>query len=152
MRVFWYTDPGAADESDYERLYAERQSSNGSQSKHGRMGCDFHTRDDDYPEADETFTVRFDNSEDHGHDGKCEITIIDNDGVGIYELEITCIPQPVPDSWGHQPKVGYLAGDAIDITAYFTGDVATVNPDIGEQADYAGIYLLVEDAAPMSNG
>ena len=61
-------------------------------------------------------------------------------------------PQPVPESWGDQPKVGYLAGDTIQITAYFTGDVATVNPDIGEQADYAGIYLLVEDAAPMSNG
>ena len=55
MRVFWYTEAITADETDYERLYAERQSSNGYQSKHGRMGRDFHTLEDQYPEVDETF-------------------------------------------------------------------------------------------------
>ena len=46
MRVFWYTEAITADESDYEHLYAERQSSNGSQSESGVMGRNFHTLED----------------------------------------------------------------------------------------------------------
>ena len=143
MRVFWYTDPITADETDYQRLYAERQSSNGYQSKHGRMGRDFHTLEDNYPETDETFRVRFNNSVGYGHDGECVITITDDDGVGIYDLEITSTPQPLPASDSQQPQVGYAAGDVIEITAYFTGGVTTVNPQTGVQANYAGIYLQV---------
>ena len=143
MRVFWYTDPITADETDYERLYAERQSSNGYQSKHGRMGRNFHTLEDNYPEADETFKVRFNNSVDYGHDGECVITITDDDGVGIYDLEITSLPQELPAGEGEEPQVGYAQGDVIEITAHFTGDVTIVNPETGERADYAGIYLQV---------
>ncbi len=47
VSVFWYTNPITADESDYERLYAEGQTSKGYQSKHGMMGRGFHTREDD---------------------------------------------------------------------------------------------------------
>ena len=68
MRVFWYTDAITADETDYEHLYAERQSSNGSQSESGVMGRNFHTLDDQYPEIDETFKVQFNNSVDYGHE------------------------------------------------------------------------------------
>ena len=143
MRVFWYTDPITADETDYERLYAEGQASSGYQSKHGRMGRDFHTREDLYPEIDETFMVRFNNSNDKGHDGECEITITDDDGVGIYDLEITSNPRQLPAAAGKEPKVGYAEGDVIEITAHFTSDVTTVNPDTGEQSDYAGIHLFV---------
>ncbi len=143
MRVFWYTDPITADETDYEHLYAERQSSNGYQSEHGRMGRDFHTLEDLYPEASETFKVRFNNSVDHGHDGECIITITDDDGVGIYDLEITSTPHQLPADDGQQPQVGYAAGDVIEITAHFTGDVTTVNPATGQQSDYAGIYVFV---------
>ena len=143
MRVFWYTDSITADRSDYEHLYAERQSSNGYQSKHGRMGRNFHTLEDTYPEADETFKVRFNNSVDYGHDGECVITITDDDGVGIYDLEITSSPQPLPADDGKEPQVGYAMGDVIEITAHFTGDVTTFNPDTGQRADYAGIYLQV---------
>ena len=57
MRVFWYTDPITADETDYEYLDSVRQASNGYQSEHGRMGRDFHTLEDVYPEIDETFLV-----------------------------------------------------------------------------------------------
>ena len=42
MRVFWYTESITADESDYEHLHAERQSSNRSQSESGVMGRNFH--------------------------------------------------------------------------------------------------------------
>ena len=107
MRVFWYTDPITADATDYEHLYAERQASNGYQSEHGRMGRDFHTYDDLYSETDETFRVWFNNSVDHGHDGECEITITDDDGVGIHRLEITSTPRQLPAEDGQEPRVGY---------------------------------------------
>ena len=146
IRVFWYTDPITADETDYERLHAEGQASNGYQSPHGRMGRDFHTLEDDCPEIDETFKVRFSNSNGDGHDGKCIIiiiTITDDDGVGIYDLEITSTPRELPASDGQEPQVGYTQGDVIEITARFTSDVTTINPATGEQADYAGIYIQV---------
>lgn len=40
-------------------------------------------------------------------------------------------------------QLGYITGEAIEITARFTGDVTTINPDTGQQADHAGIYILV---------
>ena len=109
IRVFWYTDPITADETDYQHLYAERQSSNGYQSEHGRMGRNFHTLEDEYPEDDETFIVRFNNSVDYGHDGECLITITDDDGIGIYDLEITSTPRRLPASNGQGPQIGYAA-------------------------------------------
>ena len=144
MRVFWYTESITADESDYERLYAERQSSNSSQSESGVMGRNFHTTEDLYSETAETFKVRFNNSVDHGHDGECIIAISDDDGVGIYELEIASEPREIPgasDDGGS--LVGYSVGDVIEITAHFTGTVTTVNPDTGARADYAGLYIQV---------
>ena len=144
MRVFWYTFAITADESDYEHLYAERQSSNGSQSKHGRMGRDFHTLEDLYPEADETFRVWFNNSVDRGNDGECIITIKDDDGVGIYKLEITSAPGEVASaSEDGETVVGYTAGDVIEITAHFTGPVTNGRPSTSEQADYTGLYIQV---------
>ena len=143
MKVWWYTYPITADATDYEHLHQERQASNGYQSKHGRMGRDFHTLEDNYPEIDETFTVKFLNAVSKGHDGECTITITDDDGVGIHHLEIISVPHELPASDGQEPRVGYAAGDVIEITAHFTGDVTTVNPNTGEPADYAGIYLQV---------
>ncbi len=144
MRVFWYTDSITADESDYEGLYAERQSSNGYQSKHGRMGRDFHTKEDVYPEADETFRVRFNNSVNRGTDGECVITLKDDDGGGIHRLEITSAPEELPAaSEGGETQVAYTAEDVIEITAYFTEDVTNLNPESGERADYAGLYIQV---------
>ena len=142
MRVFWYTDSITADESDYEHLYAERQSSNYSQSESGVMGRNFHTTEDLYSETAETFKVRFNNSVDHGHDGECIITISDDDGVGIYDLEITSEPRETTTASGDE-VVAYGAGDVIEITAQFTGTVTTLNPDTGEHADHAGLYIQV---------
>ena len=144
MRVFWYTEPITADETDYERLYAEGQASNEYQSKHGRMGRDFHTVEDLYPEVEETFKVRFNNSVGYGHDGECIITITDDDGVGIHKLEITSKPGELPsESEDGEPIVGYATGDVIEIKARFTGDVTNVNPKTGEDADYMGIRIQV---------
>ena len=142
MRVFWYTDAITADETDYEHLYAERQSSNGSQSESGVMGRNFHTLDDQYPEIDETFKVQFNNSVDYGHDGECIITIADDDGVGIYDLAITSEPGEITTASGDTVEA-YGAGDVIEITAHFTGTVTTLNPDTGEHADHAGLYIQV---------
>lgn len=47
------------------------------------MGRTFHTLEDNYPELDETFIVEFLNAVSKGHDGRCAITITDDDGVGI---------------------------------------------------------------------
>ena len=144
MRVFWYTDSITADETDYEHMYAERQASNGHQSETGKMGRDFHTLEDVFPEPDETFIVRFNNSVNHGSDGECYITIKDDDGVGIYDLEIRSVPRHITvDADSQETLTAYTTGDVILITAHFTHPVTTVNPDTGEQADYAGLYLQV---------
>ena len=144
MRVFWYTFAITADKSDYEHLYAERQASNSYQSEHGRMGRDFHTKDDLYPEVDETFRVWMNNSVDRGDDGECIITITDDDGVGIHKLEITSEPQELPaGSEDGETVVAYTTGDIVEITAHFTGPVTNGAPGSGEQADYAGLYIQV---------
>ncbi len=144
MSVYWYTDPGTADDSDYERLYAEGQVSNGSQSRSGKMGRTFFTREDTYPELDETYTVRFNNTVDYGTDGSCPMTILDDDGVGIYDLEIRSVPFELPAAHqGEGPRVAYTTGDVILITARFNHPVTTVNPKTGERANYTGLFLKV---------
>ena len=144
MSVYWYTDPRTADESDYERLYAEGQVSNGYQSRKGKMGRTFYTIGDALPEQTETYFVRFNNSVDYGTDGECEITIKDDDGVGIYDLEIRSVSGSLPSTHqGEGPGVGYTAGDVILVTARFNHAVTAVNPDTGERADYAGLQLQV---------
>ena len=143
IKVWWYTHPITADETDYERLHQERQYSNRSQSANGRMGRTFHTIEDDYPEIDETFIVEYLNGVSKGPDGKCTMTITDDDGVGIYKLEITSTPQYLSEHPDDHDQLGYITGETIEITAYFTGDVTTINPETGEQADYAGIYIQV---------
>ena len=79
MRVYWYTEPGTADESDYRPFHRERQASNGYQSRIGVMGRTFHTKEDNLHENNETFTVRFENSVKGGDDASCSIQIIDDD-------------------------------------------------------------------------
>ena len=143
MKVWWYTHPITADATDYEHLHQVRQASNGYQSKHGRMGRDFHTLEDSYPEIDETFTVEFLNAVSKGHDGECEITITDDDGVGIHELEVTSAPHELPATAGQETRVGYAVGDMIEITTHFTGPVTTIESDTGREADYAGLYIRV---------
>ena len=96
------------------------------------MGRNFGTKEDIYSELDETFTVRFENSVDYGHDGESVITIKDDDGVGIYDLEITSVPDviwSVPNGGGSVRA--YTTGDVIEVTARFTDDVTNVNPDTG---------------------
>ena len=144
IRVFWYTDAGTADETDYEHMEAVGQASNGHQSKTGKMGRNFHTRDDIFPEIEETYTVRFNNSNNEGNDGRCEITLADDDGVGIHDLEIRSVPRELRlDDEGHETIEAYTAGDVILVTARFNHPVTTVNPATGEQTDYAGIHLNI---------
>ena len=152
MRVYWYTDAITADETDYEHMHAVRQSSNLHQSDNGKMGRDFHTLEDVIPEPDETFTVRFNNSLDYGSDGECEVTITDDDGPGIFDLEIRSVPGEIPfDANGQEFQTAYTTGDVILITAHFTHPVTTVNPDTGEQADYAGLYLGVGESRRIAH-
>ena len=152
MRVFWYTEAITADETDYEYMYAVRQASNRHQSESGKMGRTFHTLDDLYPETDETYLVRFNNSVDHGTDGECYITIKDDDGVGIYDLEIRSVPRELPSVEGIEgPLDAYTTGDVILIGAKFTHPVTTRNPETGEQTDYAGLYLPVGENRRIAN-
>ena len=142
MRVFWYTEAGTADETDYEDMDAVGQASNGYQSRVGKMGRDFHTEPDIFPEIDETYVVRFNNSNDNGSDDRCTITIKDDDGVGIYDLEIRSVPGELTlDENGNETMEAYTAGDHILITARFNHPVTTRNPETGEQTDYAGLHL-----------
>ena len=142
MRVFWYTEAGTADATDYEHMDAVRQASNGYQSRVGKMGRDFHTEPDIFPEIDETYVVRFNNSNDNGSDDRCTITIKDDDGVGIYDLEIRSVPGELTlDENGNETMEAYTAGDHILITARFNHPVTTRNPETGEQTDYAGLHL-----------
>ena len=152
MRVFWYTEAITADESDYEHLYAERQSSNSSQSESGVMGRNFHTTEDFYSETAETFKVRFNNSVDHGHDGECTITIVDDDGAGIMDLEITSEPREIHGaSEDGETLVGYSTGDVIEITAHFNEGVTNLNTETGERVDYAGIHIQVGENRRVAN-
>ena len=152
MRVFWYTEAITADETDYEYMYAVRQASNGHQSENGKMGRTFHTLEDLYPETDETYLVRFNNSVDHGTDGECYVTIKDDDGVGIFDLEIRSVPSELPSAnEGEETLEAYTTGDVILITAKFTHPVTTVNPETGEQTDYAGLYLQVGENRRMAH-
>ena len=152
MRVFWYTEAITADDTDYEYMYAVRQASNRHQSESGKMGRTFHTLEDLYPEIDETYLVRFNNSVDHGTDGECYITIKDDDGVGIYDLEIRSVPGEIPvDQDGQEFQTAYTAGDDILITAKFNHPVTTKNPETGEQTDYAGLHLNIGENRRVAN-
>ena len=148
MRVYWYTDPITADETDYHPLDRNRQASNGYQSRIGKMGRDFYTRQDEYPEIDETFKVRFDNSVDYGDDDYCIMTITDNDTPGIYDLNITSngLHTWIDPFFGliHLSNT-YIEGDVIKIEASFSAPVTTRNPSTGRNADYAGIQIEVGD-------
>ena len=152
IRVFWYTEPGTADGTDYEHMDGVRQASNGYQSRTGKMGRDFHTREGIFPEVDETYTVRFNNSNDQGTDGRCEITLGDDDGVGIHYLEIRSVPREIRlDDDGKETIDAYTAGDVILVTAHFNHPVTTVNPDTGEQTDYAGLHLNIGENRRVAN-
>ena len=152
MRVFWYTQAGTADSTDYEYMYAVRQASNGYQSRVGKMGRDFHTLEDIYPEIEESYVVKFNNSNDNGTDDHCTIKIKDDDGVGIFDLEFRSIPREFSlDDVGNETTTGYTTGDRILINAKFTHPVTTKNPETGEQTDYAGLYLQIGENRRLAN-
>ena len=129
IKVYWYTFAETADKSDYQHLYAEGQISNGWQSRHGKMGREFFTKEDDYPELEETYRVWGNNYHDDGDDVECEITIRDDDGYGVYETEITSTPAD-----GHT----YRAGEVIEITMQHNTPVVV--------QDQVGIAIRVGDA------
>lgn len=144
MRVFWHTAAITADKADYEHLEALPQTSNVLESKSGKMKRTFHTSGDYFPEASETFKVWFTSADSPGQNEQCIITILDDDGVGIYDLEITSEPGLLPaTSDGTGFDSGYRAGDSIEITARFTGPVAAISPDTRAPANYAGLYIQV---------
>ncbi len=154
IRGSWYTDAITADEADYEHMDGWTQASNGYQSRVGKMGRDFHTLEDVFPEPDETYRVRFINSShnDDANDGECLITIKDDDGVGIYDLEIRSVPRELPSfEGGEGPLDAYTTGDVILIGAKFNHPVTTKNPETGQQTDYAGLYLQVGENRRVAN-
>ncbi len=93
IKVYWTTDAGTADESDYEPLHSEGQASNRSQSRNGRMGRTFHTKEDEFSELKEQFIVRAVNAASGGSGGgACGIDIYDDDGPGAVRTWIDSRP------------------------------------------------------------
>ena len=93
------------------------------------MGREFFTKEDDYPELEETYRVWGNNYHDDGDDVECEITIRDDDGYGVYETEITSTPAD-----GHT----YRAGEVIESTMQHNTQVVVRGP--------VGIAIRVGDA------
>ena len=140
IRGFWYTIPMSAGPEDYEHLYAAEQTANNHQNWNDEMGRNFHTTGDQWAELTEQFKVWFNNTDDHGDDGECIITLLDHNYEGIHKLEIVSEPTRL----GHRGSA-YVAGDEIRIRAHFTGPVTTLNKDTGSRADYAAINVVVGD-------
>ena len=113
MKVYWTTDPGTADGTDYSPLYHEGQASNRFQSWNGRMGRTFYTKEDDLSELTEWFTVSAENAENDEYVGDCPIEITDDDGPGSYDTHIIAYPD----------NGAYQLGDVIDFRIAFTHDV-----------------------------
>ena len=96
--------------------------------------------------------VKFNNSNDNGSNDQCTITIRDDDGVGIFDLEIRSVPRELAlDDDGNETVAGYTTGDQILVNAKFTHPVTTKNPDTGEQTDYAGLYLQIGENRRVAN-
>ncbi len=122
MRVWWYTDRGTADAADYYHMDGWRQTANGHQRRQAWMGRTFQTREDPYPEFDESFVLRFRNENQYHagqYDQDCDIFIRNDDGVGIRELDIISAPAD-----GH----AYRVGENIEILARFNDYVTVQQP------------------------
>ena len=93
IKVYWSTEAGTADESDYEPLHREGQASNRFQSRNARMGRNFNTTEDVYSELTEHFVVRAVNAASGGSGGgTCRIAINDDDGPGAFRTWIDSRP------------------------------------------------------------
>lgn len=142
MQVFWNTTAMTAGESDYEAQHSERQTSNQQETDDGRMRHAFQTKDDPYSERAEAFKIWFSTSENGRETDQCVVTILDNDPVGIYKLEIISKPDD---------RSGYTAGEVIEIAAYFTGDVSSRPSGSSGPVDYTGIHILVGGERRVTN-
>ena len=117
IKVYWTTYTGTADETDYLPLHHEGQASNRYQSNSARMGRTFYTRNDRFSEPDEYFTVKAVNASSDSRaagQGKCTITIHDDDGPGAAETWIDS--EPADGRYGR--------GDTIRVKQKFTEAVA----------------------------
>ena len=117
--IRWYTDTGTADESDYPRVWGLEQRVG---SRAGDLfGKDrwFQTTQDPYPELDETFNIRAEINNNESARTSCTITIQNNDGTGIHDLEIISSPAD---------GLAYQAGERIEIVARFNDVVSITQP------------------------
>ena len=117
--IRWYTDTGTADESDYPRVWGLEQRVG---SRAGDLfGKDrwFQTTQDPYPELDETFNIRAEINNNESARTSCTITIQNNDGTGIHDLEIISSPAD---------GLAYRAGERIEIVARFNAEVSVSKP------------------------
>ena len=114
LHVWWYTTDGTATgDEDFDALDSVRQ---GSRKSGNTMTRTIEAIDDDYPEADETFTLRFSRQDNRSNNTSCEITIVDND-FGIREVSISSEPAD---------GLAYRAGEEIEFAAH-TNAVVKVN-------------------------
>ena len=130
--VWWYTEVGTADESDYTPLHGHKQVFSGEEHSDERLYRNIHTTEDDYSEFIETFNLRIGNQSNRSNRTSCTITILDDDGIGVYETEITSTPAD-----GHT----YRLGEFIEITMRHTSLVWV----IGEVGIGLGVGRPSED-------
>ena len=106
LHVWWYTTDGTATgDEDFDALDSVRQ---GSRKSGNTMTRTIEAFDDAYPEADETFTLRFSRQDNLSNNTSCEITIVDND-YGLREVSISSEPAD---------GVAYRAGEEIEFAAH----------------------------------
>ena len=144
MKVFWYTIPISAGESDYTPLDHVGQASNGYQTNNSKMGRTFYTTEDVYSEHTETFRVRANNASSSGSGaGACTIEVTDNDGPGAAMTWIESVPsRQNAESSEDSPDGRYHTGEVIRIKQEFTeivvaqGGEISIGLRIGTSEDY----------------
>ena len=116
--IWWYTEVGTADESDYTPLHGKKQVFSEEQDYHDRLYRNIHTTEDIYPELDETFNLRIGNQHNISNRTSCTVTIVNDDGGGVYKSEITSTPADGET---------YRSGEIIEVTMTPTHPVSLPN-------------------------
>ena len=120
--VWWYTEAGTADESDYPVLDGVKEGFSFEEHDADRLYRNIHTTEDIYPELDETFTLRIGNQDNTSDKTSCTITIVNDDGGGVYKAEFSSTPADGET---------YGAGEFIEVTMIPTHPARVPNNIVG---------------------
>ena len=91
--IWWYTEVGTADESDYTPLHGKKQVFSEEQDNADRLYRNIHTTEDIYPELDETFNLRIGNQHNTSNKTSCTVTIVNDDGEAFTSRKLPPLPR-----------------------------------------------------------